>query len=480
MCRLRVLPIACFVWAAAWNLTAPVRADFADMLRRVPGDANVLVLIDAEQIFASPFAQREGWRGKREADYEARPLTFPPQTTKLIRAAQYDLDTHESKWQVAILEAASIPSLDRIAKKVQGHLDTVANSSAVWSPRGWYAFKVGDRALGVMFPANRQYLSRWMKAPPGRVSSYLFKATEARNPKSLLVLAIDLEDIVKPQQLEERLQQYVSLQDAQNVGEIASAIATIAGVRLEVSIQNKAYGKLTLDFASNPAAIRDVAKPLVLETLSDAGLYIDDLEDWTASVGTKSVTLNGDLSRSALMRLSSLLELPSPPLDDTDRDADPVDAGDPKLYASQNYFKSIQTLLDDLLSKKKESKSLGHLAGFIDQYARRIDRLPLVNVDPDLQDYGLLVVQSLRQASTAFKGAGIRTGSRSAGVWGYNYDYYGNQIRGNSSAVSAERRAIGAEEKAEGVTAGVSLREQIAGETAKIRRLMTERYKVNF
>ena len=180
------------------------------------------------------------------------------------------------------------------------------------------------------------------------------------------------------------------------------------------------------------------------------------------------------------MRLSSLLELPSPPLDDSGRDADQVDSGNPKLYATQDYFKSIQTLIDDLLKEKNEAKSLGNYAAFVDQYARRIDRLPLVNVDPDMQDYGLFVVQALRQASTGFKGAGIRTGSRSAGVWGGNYDYYGNSVGGNSSDVTAERRAIGAEEKAASVTTGLSLREQVAGETSKIRRKMTERYKVNF
>jgi hypothetical protein len=480
MCRHRALSIAFFVSAAALSFTSAARADFADMLRRVPGDANVLVLIDAEQILASPLAKSEGWREKREADYQARPLTFPPQTTKLIRAAQFDMDTHESKWQVAILEAARIPSLDQIAKKVQGHLDNVANTSAVWSPRGWYAFKIGNQALGVVFPANRQYLSRWIKSPPGRVSSYLQKATEARNAKSLLLVAVDFDDVVQPQRLAEHLKKLDSLKDAKNLEEIADTFATIQGVRFEVSIQNKAFGKLTLDFAKNPSALSKVAKPLVLEALGDAGLYIDDLEDWSASVDGKSVSLNGELSHSALMRMSSLLELPSPPLDDSGRDADQADSGNPKLYATQDYFKSIQTLVNDLLQEKNKAKSLGNYAAFVDQYARRIDQLPLLNVDPDMQDYGLFVVQALRQGSTSFKGAGVNTGARSAGVWGSNYDYYGNQISGSNSAVTSERRAIKAEEQAASVTTGLSLREQVAGATSKIRRLMTERYKVNF
>ncbi len=477
MSALRFLPAAVGVLSIAWSLAAPARADFPDMLRRVPTEANVLLLIDAERISASPLATREGWQEKRESDYEARPLTFPPQATKLVRAAQFDIDTHESKWQIAILEAARIPTLDQIAKKAQGYLDTVANSSAAWSPRGWYCFKVSDRSLGVMFPANRQYLSRWMKAPPGRVSPYLQRAADARNARSQILLAVDLEDVVKPQQLEERLKQMESLKGSKNVGEIAKTVAALQGVRFEVAIQEKAFGNLTLDFDSSPSALRDVAKSLVLEVLGDAGLYVDDLEGWSLSVDAKSVTLHGELSRSALMRLSSLLELPSPPLDDSGRDADKVDAGDPKLYATQNYFKSIQTLLNDLLSKKTESKNLAHAALFIEQYSRRIDRLPLVNVDPEMQDYGLSVAQSLREAAAAFKGAGIKAGASAKQVGGYRYDYYGNVIGTGNYAL---KKAVGAEDTAAGALSGVSLREKIANETSKIRRAMTQRYHVNF
>ncbi len=284
-----------------------------------------------------------------------------------------------------------------------------------------------------------------MKSPPGRISPYLQRAADTRNAKSQVVLAIDLEDVVKPQQVEERLKKMESLKGDKNVGEIAKTITGLQGARFEVAIGDKAFGNLTLDFASSPSAIGDVAKPLILEALGDAGLYVDDLEGWTLSVDSKSVTLHGGLSHSALMRLSSLLELPSPPLDDSGRDADKVDAGDPKLYATQSYFKSIQTLLNDLLSKKSESRNLAHAALFIEQYGRRIDRLPLVNVDPEMQDYGLFVAQSLREAAAAFKGAGIKAGALAKQIGGYNYDYYGNLV---GSGNYAEKRAAGAEDTA--------------------------------
>jgi len=108
-------------------------------------------------------------------------------------------------------------------------------------------------------------------------------------------------------------------------------------------------------------------------------------------------------------------------------------------------------------------------------YARRIDRLPLVNVDPEMQEYGQFVVHALGEAYGAFKGAGIKSGVRSQQVSAYNYDYYGNQV-----ASGAQQRAAGAEDRAAGALTGVSLRQQIADETSKIRRLMTKRYNVNF
>ncbi len=86
MSTIRMSPIALFLLAAVSSLAAPAYAGFVDMLGRVPAEVNVLMLIDAEQIAASPLATREGWRGKREADYQARPLTFPPQAAKLVRA----------------------------------------------------------------------------------------------------------------------------------------------------------------------------------------------------------------------------------------------------------------------------------------------------------------------------------------------------------------------------------------------------------
>lgn len=480
MRRLCIVVTASLGFLAALNGVSSVRGDFPDMLNRVPGDANVLMVMDLDRVLASPLAKKKGWKEKRAGDYSSRPLSFPPQVTKLVRAAHVDLEVHEPKWQVAILEAGKIPPLETIAKNMKGYVDTVAYTKAVWSPRGWYGYMVGDRALGVMFPANRQYLSRWIKEPSGRSSPYLQQAAgDVRPSGPQLLLAVDLEDIVQPQQLEERLKQRESLKGVKNISDIARTVASVIGVRFTVTIGDKATGTLTVDFSSDTAPLKDVAKPLLLESLGHAGLYLEDLESWTASVSSKAVTLKGDLSHSGLMRLSSLLELPDPPLDDSGRDeATQVDATNPKLYATQSYFKSIQTLLDDVLQKKADATSFGQMANWIDMYTKRIDRLPTLNVDEDMQKYSMDVVELLRQASTSFRGVGIRTGAETAQTYAYGgYNYNGFRT---GYDVAAQRNAVQAQERATGATQGRDLRVQIDDETTKIRRLMTERYKVNF
>src|SRR5262245_22663635 len=112
-----------------------VMGDFPEMVRRVPKDANVIMYMDVERLLASPLAVKEDWKGKRAADFANRPMSVPPAVTKYVRAASINLDVEETAWQIAVLETKSLPSLDSIAKKEKGYLDTVAGTQAVWSPR---------------------------------------------------------------------------------------------------------------------------------------------------------------------------------------------------------------------------------------------------------------------------------------------------------------------------------------------------------
>ena len=73
-------------------------------------------------------------------------------------------------------------------------------------------------------------------------------------------------------------------------------------------------------------------------------------------------------------------------------------------------------MFDDL---KKDMGSVANLAStqtYFDKYAKRIERLPILNVDPELLGYSAFVASSLRSASGAVRNMGIQSGVRQAQI----------------------------------------------------------------
>ncbi len=464
--------LACSLAVCSFLLLAlPARADFPELIRRVPGEANMLLMIDAERLFTSPLAEKEEWKKKRLANHAVHPMSIPPQATKVVRAAHWDLHTRESDWDLVMLETPKAPFLEHIAKNEKGFVDTVANTKAVWSPRGAYIVQVGENAVGLTFPPNRQFLSRWLKQRSGQISPYLLEASETlRSSTGQFVLAIDLDDAVEQTRTESWLKTLDFAQQSKNgTPGLAKTIAGLRGVKFEIVLNEKPWGNLQLDFAEDPALVVPVAKPLVIAALKQLGAPLDDLETWTVTPKGKSISLHGQFSQSNLLRLSSLFDLPTVDLDDE------KSAVENTPQATLNHFKSVDQLLKDLLEKKPGATTIGQYAVWVQQYAKRIDRLPLTNVDPEMQAYSAGVASDLRQIATALKGGGINTSIRQAGAYNTGYDsYYGTRN------IGGERRAIAAEETGTAAMTGIQLSDRILAETAAIRQKMSERYKLGF
>ncbi len=152
-------------------------------------------------------------------------------------------------------------------------------------------------------------------------------------------------------------------------------------------------------------------------------------------------------------------------------------------YATDAYFKSVTSILDDLGKESKDSVTLGQNAAWIDRWARKIERLPTLNVDSEMLDYGNYVVGQLRGASDAIRGIGINTGARAAQVSGGGYyGRYGSDggYYGGYRGAGAQQRAIHDEERAIGATNALGTFRQIEAATVDIRRKMTARYKIEF
>lgn len=230
-----------------------------------------------------------------------------------------------------------------------------------------------------------------------------------------------------------------------------------------------------VDFDRAITGLQSVARPLLLEVLKKRGARIDEMEEWKITLGEKQLVPEGELEESGLMRLSSIFELPSDLIEDPE---EKVDADNPHLYATQSHFKAVRAIVDDPFSQK--FGSFGEYAHWAEKYAKKIDRLPLLHVDTEMQEYSAKVAEILRQGAEAFRGTVIRSSARQKQVWSSNYVTFSYDGWRNYDAQGQEQSAIRAQETARGATDSAAMRRMLDDMTGDIRRVMVARYKVEF
>lgn len=309
-------------------------------------------MVDVDRLLATPLAVAQGWKKRMKENVAERPMLLPPNAHKLVRAISADLNTQDTKYEITLLEMPKGLALNTIADRHKGYVEEISNVKAVWLPEGAYCVKLTDDLLGVMFPANRQFLSRWIRERSGQAADYLTDAArdmKAKGPQ--LLVAIDLDDAVSPGDLEDRLKKFVSLGESEkNLKAITKVVEGIRGVKFGVTVDTKATGRMIVNFDSDVAPLKSIAKPLLLEVLSNRGMALDELDDWEVTTEGRQLIFSGPLTDSGLMRLSSLFELPSELIEDSEAN---VDADNPMLYATQAHYKAVQKLLDDILKKPR-------------------------------------------------------------------------------------------------------------------------------
>ena len=345
-----------------------------------------------------------------------------------------------------------------------------------------------------MAPANRQTVARWVHDIESRdepaLSDYL-KGTLTASQTSQVVIAFDLQDAVPPDIIRQKLAACETLAGKKiDLERVAFALSGLRGLVLEVAFTEGSFGRVLVHFNHDATILAPFAKPMLLEILGNMGAMIDDIADWEVKTEPQRFTFSGPLSQSGRRRVLSLIDHPTEALISSGKENSSAESPESSqaAYATQQYFKSITKIRDDLREKAKDSKTFGQHAMWLDNWARRIDRLPILDVDPEMLAYGNYVTSSMRDTSAALKGIGINSAARSAQIpttystgvstnysygWGgwSSYSYYNN---------GSERCAVRQEEKASGATTALGIQAQVEDETAKIRQKMTQKYKINF
>ena len=283
----------------------------------------------------------------------------------------------------------------------------------------------------------------------------------------------------------------------------------IQGITLGISIDDSELGAIRVDFADSAEILAKVGKPLLLEILKNQGAMIDDFEKWEPSVTGNTFMLRGNLGEEGTRKLMSVMELPASMTHAVQMASSPGSSNEKndKLLATQQYWNSLNSLMTDLRDDH-HFQSFGQGAIWYDKYARKIDRLPIMNVDPKLVDFGSTIAATFRNCEAIMQGVGMSSALRVSQTGGsgtsgysnssfggyrasmgtYGFTPYGPQAMGSGvSAMNASRQQQGrdiaiihTEERSKGAKSLRDIWRQIDNQTAAMRKYLVNEYSANF
>jgi hypothetical protein len=321
---------------------------------------------------------------------------------------------------------------------------------------------------------------------------------------------MDLEDVATPETIRQMLEESGRYKDAAAIEQRVNLLASIRGVTLGITLaREEPFGKVKVDFSRNVDVSAEEAKEMLLTALEKRGAMLDELVDWVAKVAGTQVTLEGHLTRSGTRRIASLFDRPPAFKKDAELATNQTtpDQTQPNAQSSQEYFRRVSELLEDLRQRPKRQtggRTIAQNAVWCDQYARRIDKLPILGVDPELVAFGAGASDALRQASETIKMIGARKRVRQVNTqpqydyytygttYGYSYrsgyggagyvpyGSYGTVAVPDTQAYSKELARVATEERVSGATDARAIFDQLEKATADIRRKMTMKYNVEF
>ncbi len=511
----RSLVTASLAAFAVFSSAAFAQSPFSGMKYRVPSDANTLILINAEKMFNAPIADRERWDARRKAAFDSGLSALPPDAAQVLLAGRNDHEFGESVWEMGLVRLHGERSVSSVAQRYGGTMDTIEGRTAAKLPNDQFVVQISGNLVGTYTPANRQDVSRWLRrtdttSSSENLSPYLERAfSYAKDVGTPIVMALDLEGTLSPDMIKSHIGDFEAIIGEANKNELAKLISGVQGITLGITVSDNTFGAIRVDFDSAPTALAEFGKPLLIEILKRQGAMIDDVADWKPSISGNTLLLQGNLSTDGTRRVMSVLELPRALADSMQLASSPGSDPDAKaqVIAAQQYYNSVTTLVNDLREKPKKDnmQTFGQAAMWYDRYARKIDNLPILNVDEELLAYGSNIAELFRSAEMSMKGVGMRSSMRRAtnnsgsggysysgggyrAGYGYNGAGYGSPgytIGVNAMTASLQEKGrtdaiITRQERTKGAASVQQVWQVIDQETAAIRRTMTQKYQTEF
>ena len=294
------------------------RADdkFIDLTPLLPPDANAATVIDVQAIYNSPLAQKEKWATQR-------PLPFPPTIYTAALASRIDPGSLSGgKWEVGVANPKGKLTMEQLAVREKGALETIAGAQAVLSPRNLYFVEIRPWVIGMSYPADRQEVAKWVKSlrnvPGGvvRLDPFLKASVTSGDRQTQFIMAIDLADAVDPARvLDGMIKNRQFTGNLNNPNAAAKVLGTVQGVKLTLMVTDTINGELRFEFGAPATPLMPWAKPLLTDFLAGRGASVEALENWTAEADGNAIVMRGRMREQGFRRILSLVAPPAPPAD---------------------------------------------------------------------------------------------------------------------------------------------------------------------
>ena len=403
-----------------------------------------------------------------------------PESLKEVKiAADLDLKAFSPNWEIGYLTLKKSADAAALSSTTGGYVDSIANRSVVWSPNKSYLVPMGEDLVGLVRPADRKLVSRWLKNEKSNASGFLTKHALQSSQFFAVLLAVDLEDVWSPIAIQDKISGFTSLKSV-NSKQVVTLLSSIRGIRLVVSKKNLDDCIISIEFGGSPEFLLPVAKDFFVEVLDRSQSSIPEASDWTPSVDGNVLAFRGKISPATLDDLLGVFTAQQVHERLTNGESESSGNSNQEktgLNASKDYFNKVTDIIDRVRSYS--AHGTGDRAQWNARLANRIDELPTLNVDSDLIDFGVRVSSGLRGNVVAMQKANITAGTArvvNEGGYGYgNYNYAGGYYYDVNAPAKYRATAQGA--------GNMSYRELISAidqMVGDIRREMTEKYQVQF
>lgn len=505
----------CFGWVAILGAglfishAVPARANWKDMAIRLPSQTNAIMAINVDAVMTSPLAVKEQWAQDWESLYRTGPVAIIPGTQRVLAAAFLKQGLQDPDWHITMMEMKEPANLDDVARSQGGYMEKVRSKMAVCGPDAYFVTLDDDKTLASFAPPNRQSLYSWLcdMMGKGAASARLKAVLSSLGTSTHIIMAVDLQEQYSPASIRNAIAMNpLSSIDPEktDVDRLAEALAGIQCVILKVNVTDKLQATTIVQLSSDAEWLSKTAKPVAAEILNRVGIELPEMENWTVKADGKRLTMTGQMTKTGLFDLLSVLGLKTT--------SKPVEASnDPAAIAqaSRTFYRAICASLDSY----PKAGTYEHVKRWVQRETQKLEYTPLINVDPELVAWSTEITRKMREVSLVLAGdqksataaaLGVQNPTVVGGYGGYNAGYRGEYggYYGTYGSGSAQRAADNAnlaaqnrlaresaarqrmqmlkQQQAESLKAIGTIMGDLGSSRNAIRAKMVARYKIEF